>query len=128
MEKISIKEIYSFFRLQYCIAIVLVAVALVSAEPPVRRPQFQPNAPYIQRGFRPQPAFNLPLRSQPQQAYGAPAPSYGPPPKPSYGPPPAPSYGPPPEEPTTTEIPTTTEVEEVTTESQVSILDFEFYH
>lgn len=104
-------------------AAILVAVTMVSAEAPQRPFARQSGPPYVQRGFRPSPSFSLPLRSQPQQSYGAPAPapSYGPPPKPSYGPPPAPSYGPPAEEPTTTELPTTTEssTEEVTTESQV---------
>lgn len=72
---------------------------MASAEPPnfrgvparqsVAPDAFRPpaaNAPYNPRGWRPQgAAFTLP-KSQPQQAYG----------------PPKPSYGPPPEEPTTT--------------------------
>lgn len=64
--------------------------------------------PYRARGFRPSPAFNLPLRSLSQQTYGAPSPSYGPPPSANA-------------EPTTTPVPTTTEfsTEEATTEPQV---------
>lgn len=99
---------------------VFVCLAVVAAEPPRVRNFAQQTAapaapPYRPRGFRPSPAFNLPLRSLPQQTYAAPAPSYGPPPQPSYGPPAA-------AEPTTTPIPTTTEytTEEITTEPQVS--------
>lgn len=93
--------------------LALVALAAVAAEAPRGRafPQQQAAAPpYRPRGFRPSPAFNLPLRALPQQTYGAPAPSYGPPPQR-----PAP-------EPTTTQAPTTTEVstEEATTEPQVN--------
>lgn len=105
---------------QAFVVVALVSLAIVAAEPPRPRAFGQQTAapaspPYRPRGFRPSPAFNLPLRSLPQQAYGAPAPSYGPPPQPSYIPPAA-------AEPTTTPVPTTTEysTEEITTEPQVS--------
>lgn len=87
--------------------ILLSSLALCMAEAPVFSTQAAVLQPYRPRGFRPSPAFNLPLR-----AYGAPAPS----------------YGPPPQEPTTTLSPTTTEAstEEATTEPQV--LNVRFPH
>lgn len=90
--------------------VALVVLGVVAAEPPRGRAFAQQQQaaapPYRARGFRPSPAFSLPLRALPQQA---------------YGPPPQPSYGPPPQEPTTTPAPTTTEysTEEATTEPQV---------
>lgn len=101
--------------------VALAFLAIVAAEAPRPRAFNQQQVaapaspPYRPRGFRPSPAFNLPLRSLPQQAYGAPAPSYGPPPQGSYVPPAN-------AEPTTTPVPTTTEysTEEITTEPQVS--------
>lgn len=112
----------NYFKFQYTVAIVLVVVAMGSAEPPARG-VFARQQP---RGVRPAPPLrfvdSLELceqlvnvcvwRFQRQQVPPVPAPSYGPPPQ---------VYGPP-AEPTTTETPiTTTEsVEATTTEPQVS--------
>ncbi|XP_050295260.1 uncharacterized protein LOC126735345 [Anthonomus grandis grandis] len=96
--------------MKYFIAVILVVIAVASAEPPSRDRGFlarqtQQQA-YQSRGIRPAgPQFNYALRSQRQQLPPIPAASYGPP---------AQEYGPP-SEPTTTELPTTTETVETTT-------------
>ncbi|ENN76672.1 hypothetical protein YQE_06851, partial [Dendroctonus ponderosae] len=93
------------------IAVLLVIVALSSAEPQ-RNGRVQAQPPYQPRGFRPAgPAFSLPLKSQQQQLPPTPAASYGPPTQ---------EYGPPAEEATTTEAAptTTTETIETTTLEQ----------